>query len=471
MNPNKRDWQELDRLLKSFAQISQNFIHDLDDKKVAELDVHLLEQPLSQSGLDFTDTLEYFCDHVVPQLSASRGPRYWGFVTGGATPVATFADWLVATFDQNLSKDGDSVACEIERQTIRWLCQLFDLPASFNGLITTGATASNFLGAICARQFAGRQQNINVAQEGLGKLSIDIFSATPHASMLKTIGMAGLGYKSLNKVACLPNTETMDVDDLSRQLKESEAKSKIIIASVGTVTATDFDDLVAINQLAKQYDAWVHVDGAFGIFERIINQNHGDSPRLSEGLEQVDSITLDSHKWLNVPYESGVFLTRHIDVLFDSCDVPAPYLASDGDKYEFMSLGIENSRRFRALPVWMTLLTYGQEGIASWVKRNIECAKLLASMIKDSPNFELMLDCKLNVVLFRPNCQGLDQIQADYRTTEFMQAVNSDGRIFVSPGYWQGKKVIRAAISNWETQALDIDIGMTCLEEVITAFN
>ncbi|TQV74693.1 aspartate aminotransferase family protein [Aliikangiella marina] len=461
MNPRKSDWQNLDLLLKSFAQISSNFIYDLDDKKVAELDVKLIESHLSEAGHDFADVLEHLCDNIIPQLSASRGPRYWGFVTGGATPVATFADWLVSTFDQNLSKDGDSIASEIERQTIRWLCQLFNLPDSFDGLITTGATASNFLGAICARQFAGRRQGINVAQAGMANLSVEVFSATPHASMLKTLGMAGLGYKNLIKVDCLTGSESMDVADLAYRLQVSTAQTKIIIASVGTVTATDFDDLMTINQLAERYDAWVHVDGAFGIFERIL-----EGENLSNGLEDVHSITLDSHKWLNVPYESGVFLTRHLDVLFDSCDVPAPYLAAEGDKPEFMSLGLENSRRFRALPVWMTLLTYGKQGIASWVKRNIDCAKLLADNIAQSPNYELVNDCKLNVVLFRPTCSGLDQQAADEKTTQAMKAINQDGRIFVSPGYWQGKKVIRAAISNWETQIVDIEIGIACLEDI-----
>ena len=465
MNPSKRDWQDLDRLLKSFSQITKNFINDLDDKKVAELNVSLIEKPLNEAGHDFSDALEHLCDNVIPQLSASRGPRYWGFVTGGATPVATYADWLVSTFDQNLSKDGDSIACEVERQTIGWLCQLFDLPETFNGLITTGATSSNFLGALSARQFAGRQQGINVAQEGLANLSVEVFSATPHASMLKTLGMAGFGYKNIKKIDCLANSEAMDVNDLAKQLNASTAKSKIIIASVGTVTGTDFDDLIAINQLADEHQAWIHVDGAFGIFERIFQGEN-----LSEGLERVHSITLDSHKWLNVPYESGVFLTRHLDVLFDSCDVPAPYLAGEGDKPEFMSLGIENSRRFRALPVWMTLLTYGKDGIAGWVKRNIDCAQLLAQKIKDSANYELILDCKLNVVLFRPNCDGLNQQQADEKTTHIMKAINSDGRVFVSPGFWQGKKIIRAAISNWETQTVDIEIGMACLEDVVRYF-
>ena len=461
MNPVKSDWQNIDYFLKTFAQVSRNFIADLDEKNVAELGAQLKAQVLTEQGVGFQRALEQLCDQVIPQLSASRGPRYWGFVTGGATPVATFADWLVTTFDQNVSKGGDSIATEVERQTLRWLCELFDLPESFDGIITTGATASNFLGALCARQHAGLQQGLDVAKSGTAGMQVEIFSTTPHASMVKSLGMAGLGQQNVTYINSLENSEAMDVFDLEQRLASSSAPAKIIIASTGTVTATDFDDLNSIAKLSQQYNAWLHVDAAFGIFERLFAGKN-----QSECLEMADSITLDNHKWLNVPYESGVFLTRHLDILFNACDVPAPYLASDDERPDFMSLGVENSRRFRALPVWMTLLAYGKTGITSWVENNVDCAKLLADKIRHSEDYELVLDCKLNVVLFRPNCEGLTQAQADQKTEKFLNMINKDGRVFLSPGVWAGNKIIRAALSNWETQKLDVDIAFDCLTDV-----
>ncbi|WP_444996982.1 pyridoxal phosphate-dependent decarboxylase family protein [Aliikangiella sp. IMCC44359] len=467
MEPLKADWQKIDSYLKVFSQITRNFLSELDEKNVAEIGSQLKQQPVSSNGKGFNQALEFFCDHIVPQLSAGRGPRYWGFVTGGATPVATFADWLVSTFDQNLSSDGDSIATEVERQTLRWLCQLFDLPDTFDGIVTTGATASNFLGALCARQFAGLQQNINVAKQGAYGLDVDIFSTTPHSSMIKSLGMAGLGQNSVKLVDALPNSEAMDVEHLTQMLEQSSAPGKIIIASVGTVTATDFDDLVTISLLSKKHNAWLHVDAAFGMFERLITGNE----TKSKGIESADSITLDSHKWLNVPYESGVFLTRHLNILFDNCNVPAPYLTSNVEKPDFMSLGVENSRRFRALPVWMTLLVYGKQGIASWIQSNVNLAKRFAQKINESSEYELILPCQLNVVLFRPNCSGLSQPDADEKTSNFLRMINQDGRLFLSPGKWQGKRIIRAAFSNWETQKEDVNMAMDCLCDIVKNYS
>ncbi len=462
MQPTKSDWHHLDTYLKVFSQISQNFLADLDERNVAYLGEPLENKPLSSSGEGFEKALETLCDKVIPNLSASRGSRYWGFVTGGATPVATFADWLVATFDQNLSKGGDSIATDVERQTLRWLCELFDLPECFQGIITTGATSANFLGVLCARQYLGKQQNIDVAENGINGLDIEVFVATPHASMLKSLAMAGLGRRNLTQVNCEPDSEAMSVCDLELKLNQSVAKGKLVIASAATVTTTDFDDLKAIALLTKKHRAWLHVDAAFGLFERLLNKEE----YLTDGVELVDSITVDNHKWLNVPYESGVFLTRHLDMLYESCDVPAPYLISNPETPDFMSLGVENSRRFRALPVWMTLLAYGKAGVAGWVDKNIKLARLFAKKIESSEDYELMLPCQLNVVLFRPDCHGLTENKAREKTQYFLQKINQSGRVFLSPGEWRGQSVIRAALSSWETQAIDIDIVFDVLLSV-----
>jgi len=458
------DKQFSSSLLKVFAKISENYFDSLEEVQVATLETKMPSALFSESGVSFDSALEILCDQVIPQLAASRGPRYWGFVTGGATPVATFADWLVTTFDQNLSSGGDSIASNVERQAIKWLCELFELGDEFKGLFTTGATASNFLGALCARQSSGAQQGIDVAKEGVNNLSIEVFSATPHSSMTKTLGLAGLGQNCITKVACLPNSEAIDVDDLKVKMENSAAKSKVIIASAGTVTGTDFDDLKELCKIRNSYDAWLHVDAAFGMFERLLSNN--SSLYLSDGIEDADSITLDCHKWLNVPYDCGVFLTRKPKVLFQSCNVPAPYLSSPEDNPDFMALGIENSRRFRALPVWMSLLVYGREGIARWIKSNINLAKEFASEISSTESYELLKSCELNVVLFRPNCIGLSDEQSRNKTKLFLDAINKDGRVFLSPGMWQGVNCIRAAFSNWQTSTQDIDIAMECLREV-----
>lgn len=462
MQPHKDDWSNLQQYFEIFQSLSQDFLQQLENKKVANLDASLKPKKLLEQGLDLQACVAHLQTEVIPQLSAARGPRYWGFVTGGATPVATMADWLVSTFDQNVAKAGDSIASLIEEQAIQWLLELFDLPDSFKGVMPTGATGCNFLGACLARQFAGNQQGIDVAKQGVYGLDIEIFSTTPHASMVKSLGMAGLGQKHLSKIKPLDNSEAIDVAHLQLLLEQSPSKGKVVIASAGTVTATDFDDLDKITQLCKKHNAWLHVDAAFGLFERVI---HGELGK-TRGIELADSITVDCHKWLNVPYDCGVFLTRHIKLLEQSFDVPAPYLINNSEVPDFMSIGIENSRRFRAFPVWLSLLAYGKQGIKQWVINNIESSKQLASWLDESDDYELVYPCQMNVVLFRPNCKGLTPQQADQLTNERLLAINQDGRIYLSPGVWQGNQIIRAALSNWQTDAGDIEVAKQVLKEL-----
>ena len=455
MIPNKNDWNNLQQYFDIFQNLTQDFMDHLEDEKVAKLDASLEYTPLTDNGMELSLSVKYLQDKIIPQLSAARGPRYWGFVTGGATPVATMADWLVATFDQNVHKAGDSVAALIERQAIEWLCEMFELPTTFKGVMPTGATGCNFLAACCARQFAGKQQGLDIAKEGVYALDIEIFSTTPHASMIKSLGMSGLGQKHVTKINAMPDSEAIDVNHLQQLLEGSDAKAKVIIASAGTVTTTDFDDLAAIAKLSKQHNAWLHVDAAFGLFERVVRGINGKT----SGIEMADSITVDCHKWLNVPYDCGVFLTQHLNLLEDSFDVPAPYLTNFGTEPDFMSLGIENSRRFRAFPVWMTLLVYGKNGIKSWVESNIRLSQKLASWLEHSEDYELIHPCHMNVILFRPDASGLSQTEADNKTKKLLQSINSDGRIYLSPGTWQGNEIIRIALSNWQTDDQDIEIA------------
>lgn len=445
-------------LLQNFTDNAKCYLEDMPKKAIANLSPTLPSAQLPQGSQNLDNTFALLQKQIIPQMSASAGPRYWGFVTGGTNPIAAYADWWVTLLDQNVAKGGDSAASDIERQAIAMLVELFHLPADFKGLCTTGATASNLLAVIVARQFAGDQQGIDIAKDGMARLDIEVFSACPHASMIKTLGLGGFGQNQVSYVKTLPNSEQMDCDDLAQRLARSNAKSKIVISSAATVTGTSFDDFRAIAKLCAQHNAWLHVDAAFGIFKRLIAP-HDPS---HQGIELADSITLDGHKWLNVPYDCGVFLTRHQTLLHKSCHVDAAYLKNNGSQPDFMSLGIENSRRFRALPVWLTLKHYGRHGIAEWVLRNVQQAKRFAHFIDEHPDYELVHPCQLNVVLFRPTLtQGSGDI-----TQACLDMINKDGRLFLSPGKWQGKSIIRAALSNWQTQEEDIVVAEQVLADV-----
>ncbi|MDX1739234.1 MAG: aminotransferase class I/II-fold pyridoxal phosphate-dependent enzyme, partial [Alphaproteobacteria bacterium] len=282
------------------------------------------------------------------------------------------------------------------------------------------------------------------------------FSATPHASMVKAFAIAGIGRSKYVKVDTLPDSEAMDVVDLEKRLLASNAAGKVVVASAGTVTGTDFDDLETIADLCEKHKAWLHVDGAFGLFTRLIPERQ----HWTKGIERADSITSDGHKWLNVPYDSGIFLTRHIKILQQVCSVAAPYLDLGNDMPDFMDRGIENSRRFRALPVWMALKAYGYEGHRAIVEHNCEMASLLADFLENDPRFELLHPCNLNVVVFR-----LQGDETGERTARLLNAINKDGRVFLTPGQWKGKKAIRAAFSNWRILKEDVIDICNLLEE------
>lgn len=281
----------------------------------------------------------------------------------------------------------------------------------------------------------------------LKNLEVNIFSATPHASMIKSLGMAGLGQDSWQKISCLKDSEAMDVTALAVALQNSQSISNIVIASSATVTGTDYDDLLAIAQLCKKHKAWLHVDAAFGIFERLLTGPQGKT----QGIELADSITLDCHKWLNVPYDCGVFLTQYPELLKDSCNAIAPYLASDTQTIDLLSLGIENSRRFRAFPVWATLMAYGKQGIRQQIQSNINQAQKLAQWIDKSSDYLLVRRCELNVVLFKP-----DPVKHNLTCNDCIQKLNQSGQVFLTPGRWQGEPIIRAALSNWATTNADV---------------
>jgi len=445
-------------MIDALSEQLNGFHSSLGNRDVMSKLLSVDNESLTNEGHDFDTVNRYILDLIQPNLSGSNGGRYWGFVTGGANPVATFADWLVPVFNQNVSKGGDSIATNIERQALTWLCQLFELPQTFKGIFTTGATAANLLGAFTARQYAGGLQNIDVAKQGIAELDVAVLSATPHASMIKSLGLAGLGQNTWQKVNCLSDSESMDAAHLALLLKGSKAKSHIVIASAATVTGTDFDDLFRIAKLCKKYNAWLHVDAAFGIFERLLAGSDGQT----KGIEFADSVTLDCHKWLNVPYDCGVFLTRHLSYLKAACHVDAPYLKTDGEDIDFMSLGIENSRRFRAFPVWATLKAYGKQGIRVNIEKNIQQAKRLAQWIEDSAQYVLVKPCQLNIVLFKPN--------PDFTTITSgvcMKLLNESGCVFLSPGRWNDEPIIRAALSNWSTTDDDVERGINALNEII----
>ena len=456
MSKLRDDRENFTGILEQTLQTATEFLASLDERNVAVSPEVRPHKPLPDEGMGAKAALEHFMTRYGDGLSGSAGSRYFGFVTGGATPAALAADWLTSTFDQNAMSYGDSASPLIELETIEMLLELFGLPKHFSGVFVTGATMSNFTGLALARQWVGERRGVNVAQDGLRE-PVPVLAGTPHSSVSKVLAMLGLGRNSLENITCLPEREAVDVKALGERLESLKAQPCIVVANAGTVNTVDFDDLAAVAELKKTYPFWLHVDAAFGGFAAVSPK----TAQLLTGWEHADSITVDMHKWLNVPYDSGVLLTRHPELQTGVFQNAAVYLGNPADDSSFVHRTPENSRRLRALPVWMTLRAYGREGYREIVERCCDLAALMGQRLAASPDFRLLAPVKLNGVCFtlrNPTTEAVNR---------YLQRLQETGEVFLTPTNLRGIPAIRVSISNWRTEAEDIERAWAAMQHAL----
>jgi glutamate/tyrosine decarboxylase-like PLP-dependent enzyme len=453
------DRERFPEILKHTLSIAENYLTRKDGPAPGRFIPDITLHDLPERGKGAKGTLDYFLKNYEHQLASSTGPNYFGFVTGGSTPASVAGDWLVSAYDQNAAGSNDTIAPQLERQTIHFFKQLFNLDNDYFGSFVTGATMSNFLGLALGRQWVGEQHGIDFSNEGLGKIPVKVISATPHSSTIKSLSMLGLGRNAYVKIDTLPDREAIDLKALENYLQELKSPA-IVVANAGTVNTVDFDDLEALGQLKKKYNFWMHVDAAFGGFAAI-------SPayaHLMRGINHADSITIDAHKWLNVPYDAAMQFTRHKKLQLKVFQNSAAYLGDPEKSPDFFHYTPENSRRFRALPSWFTLMAYGKNGHAEIVERNCVCAAKFGDMIKRSGAFSLLAPVRMNVVCFTINDDSItsEKIQA------FLKAVRDDGRVFFTPTLYKGTPAIRAAVSNWQTEPKHMEVAFEVLTRILS---
>lgn len=464
-----QDREDLLRLLEHTCKQASDFLHSLPTRPVARSPYPSRSHALPEHGLGAQAALDLFQQSFEDNLSGSAGPRYFGFVTGGTTPAALAADWLVSAYDQNSSDLIGSVATAVELEAIELLKQLFGLPAAFSGCFVSGATMANFVGLGCARQWVGEKLGHDIAEDGLTVLPpLSVLAATPHASAIKALAMLGLGRQAIVPVATLPGREAIDPDALEQALLQARSTPAIVLASACTVNTADFDNLEAVSRLCRTHQAWLHVDAAFGLFAACTPA----TALLLAGIEQADSIASDGHKWLNVPYDSGFVFTRHPALQERVFRASAPYLSGgDSSLPNLLNRTPENSRRFRALPAWATLMAYGREGYRELVERNCWFAASLGRWLDTSEHFELLAPVRLNIVCFRLSDSVLAGHEEQACTRSFLSRLNADGRVLLTPTTYAGRAGLRAAISNWSTTEADLEVTVAALAQTVTSFS
>lgn len=461
MNNLNIDEQNLDVILAGVKQQGIDYLNQIHERSTASSGKVEIIGDLNEQGTGTIEALKQFNQRFEPIMVASSGPRYWGFVTGGTTPAAIAGDWLATIYDQNTqsANGGGDISATIELETIQLLLSLFNLPKDFFGGFVTGATLSNFTCLAVGRQWIGKQLGKDFAREGVsGK--VNILSATPHSSAIKSLSMLGLGSGNVIQVKVMQgNREALDVADLELKIQALHGEPFILISSAGTVNTVDFDNFEAINALKDKYNFWWHIDAAFGGFAAC-------SPKYShlvKGWENADSITVDCHKWLNVPYESAVFFVKEKHQLlqvetFQNSN--AAYLGNPMENFSYLNFLPENSRRLKALPAWFTLTSYGKAGYQEIVESNVENALKFAGFINENPNFELLAPVRLNTVCFSLTDESL--------VSPFLTKLNASGKVFMTPTFYNGKKGIRAAFVNWRTKEEDVELVTAIMAEILT---
>ncbi|GAA1856895.1 pyridoxal phosphate-dependent decarboxylase family protein [Asanoa iriomotensis] len=391
----------------------------------------------------------------------SAGPRFFHFVTGGVTPAALAADWTVSLLDQNaFSRAASEFATSVETVALDWLRSLFGLPASFGGALVGSATFANFTALGAATHWWGARHGVDVTSAGLAGLPrMPVFSGGyVHASARKALQMLGHGRDSV----AVHGAGRVDLSSLDRALASSGPS--VVIANAGEVNTGDFDPLADLADVVARHDAWLHVDGAFGLFAAV-------SPRTSHlvaGLERADSIACDGHKWLNVPYESGFAFLREPARLGAAFGMPgAPYLpGADSPRGGYGLLGPESSRRARSVPIWATLAAYGRSGYQAMVERHLDLAQELAELVDAAPELERLAEVPLCVVCFRVAPPGVPESDLDDLNRRVGEALLEDGRVFAGTTVWDGKVALRPAIVNWRTTSRDIRLFVSVVREL-----
>lgn len=453
-----------------------------------------LSKPLGVSA-----TTTHLLDDIVPALSGQAlSPRYYGFVTGSVHPAAQAAEAVVAALDQNVQVHlpDQTIATDVEASALDLLADLLGLSHPQTGAprgiftgrtFTTGATGSNILGLACAREHVLARRvppgSPSVGELGIlgacvaaGVTNIQVLTSMGHSSLSKAASVVGLGRASVKQMAKSPERPwLLDVDAVERELvaRDGTGVATIIAVSAGEVNTGLFaagkEDMKRLRELADRYGSWIHVDGAFGIFAAALAPGTVFD-KLRErvsGVYLADSIAVDGHKLLNVPYDCGMFFTRSLPTLTNVFTNPnAAYLASSAGAPipSPLNVGLENSRRFRALPAYAVLRSEGRKGMAAMLGRMVELARRIACFVRDSEHYDWLPDGEADVddthiiVLLRAKNLALND--------ELVARINETRDMYVSGTSWGGRKAVRVAIGSWR---VDVERDFAVVEAILSA--
>jgi len=405
-------------------------------------------KPLTDEGVAASEVIEQLNALAEAGVTASAGPRYFGFVIGGSYPVALAADWLVSTWDQNPGIYATSpFSAVVEEAAARYVLDVLDMPREATVGFTTGCQMASFTGLAAARHKVLADAGWDVEAEGLhGAPPVNIVIGTEaHVTIHTALRYLGLGVKHARLVAT-DGQGRMIAGELEKALANCSGPT-IVCAQAGNVNTGAFDPLDEIGALTNACGAWLHVDGAFGLWARASKS----LAHLARGAELADSWATDAHKWLNVPYDCGIVIVKHGGAHRDAMAVRAAYLEhaahAERDELEYVP---EFSRRGRSIPVYATLRHLGRRGVADLVERCCAHARKFAELLGREQGIEILNNVVLNQVLVRFS-------DSDEATRDVISRVQQEGTCWLGGTTWHGKDAMRISVSNWSTSSQDVE--------------
>ena len=457
-----------DATLERAAELARGYLSTLASRPVgatASLDElrRRFGGALPDRGDDPVAVIEALAANAEGGLIASAGPRFFGFVIGGSLPAALGADWLTSAWDQNAGLYVIGPAAAVAEEVAGgWLAELFGLPPTVSIGYTTGATMASFTGLAAGRHDLLRRAGWDVERQGLfGAPELPVVvSDESHVTIFAALELLGLGRERVIRIPTDAQGR-MRADALEPALAALD-RPALVVAQAGNVNTGAFDPLPAIVRAVRANGGWLHVDGAFGLWAA------ADPSRrhLVEGLGEADSWTTDAHKWLNVPYDSGLALCAHPAAHQAAMTLGAAYYVetagNERDNYNWVP---DSSRRARGFAIWAALRSLGRDGVAELISRTSDLARAFAAGLDGAHGARVLNEVVLNQVLVRFDDPSGDPGRGDARTDAVIAAIQRSGVLWLGGTTWHGQRAIRISVSGWQTREPDVDRSLDAIRE------